>query len=235
MAIELDPTQEIEEVVEENTSKPEPATTEPIKEEKKPEEIKVDLEDLKEPEPEKATVNIMDESFLDEHLEKKPIEDNKGTSSEKKSIKETRSVSELKDVYKKEEEESIDQLDYEDFAMIADFCIEGLEVGTVTIFRWWAMDKSDTNYEMTESKKKKLKELLTKIFIRYAVKFPLIWLFIFTLLLAHITPFLNAKENRKKMMAERPAKSKTATTGKGKKDGKGGKGKVTKPRGGQHK
>ncbi len=166
-----------------------------------------------------------------------------------KNITENKSISELRSGYIQEENDTVEQFDLEDFEMASDFTVEALEVGTSSIFRWYAMDTSDANYEMTEKKKKKLKKLLTKILIRYSIKFPLMWLFIITLVLTHAQPFMNAKENRKKMLALKTKKvkritakdktseisNKTSETSNLAQTGIRKPGRPAKPRGGQHK
>ncbi len=184
------------------------------------EQVEVDLNKPPEQESTQQTVNITDGSFLDDLLDE-PTKLGTGEAigsadSETGSLNTNKSVAELREEYIKEEEQQGEKLDVEDFEMIADFLIEAMEVATSTGFRWWALDSSDAPYEMTVSKKNKLKKLLAKILIRYAVKFPLIWVFVFTMVLAHITPFMKAKEHRKKVLQAKKNKKKipeTASTG----------------------
>lgn len=246
MVFTLDTSKEIEQIIEgkeENNNVETAENFETIKEKIEPESLNVDLKNIKEPEPKKTVISINDESYLDDYLEKNPIDNKEEIEVDiEKDITENKSISELRSGYIQEENDTIDQFDLEDFEMASDFAIEALEVGTSSLFRLYAMDTSDANYEMTEKKKKKLKKLLTKILIRYSIKFPLGYLFVITIILTHAQPFMNAKENRKKMLVLKSkkvkriaAKDKTSETSNLSQTGTGKPGRPAKPRGGQHK
>ncbi len=174
------------------------------KSEKETIEINVKEKDISDTE--KKTVNIKDKDFLKGFINQQPKKAPTKTKEPFKSDDPKPTIEDLRKKLTTDDKNLGDSLDIEDFEMFADFTIEALELGTITLFRWWAIDDSDKPYEMTTKKKDKLKRLLTKILIRYAIKFPLVWLFLITLVIAHITPFRKAKLNRKDVLKQRAKK-----------------------------
>lgn len=106
-----------------------------------------------------------------------------------------------------EEMEPVDQMSPQDFEMIAGFMIDAFDIGTVTLFRMYALDTSDAPYEMKVDKKNKLKKLLGLLLVRFNKKFPIGILFIFTLVLTMITPAMKAHAHRKEVKALNPKKT----------------------------
>ncbi len=168
--------------------------------------VKIPLEKLTKEEPESKSISFKTSSFLKDHVKVPTTEPSAQAPSSSGSEFAGKSTDELRQQMVNEEMQPIDEMAPEDFEMIAGFLIDAWDLGTVTLFRIYALDTSDAPYEMTSSKKGKLKKLLTLILIRFNKKFPLGVLFFMTLILTHITPTLKAHEHRKLVQETRKKK-----------------------------
>lgn len=155
---------------------------------------------------EKKTVNIKDSNVLKDFINQQPKKAPPKPKEEIKADKPKQNVEEVRKQIILDDKKAGEAFDIEDFELFSEFTIEALEMGTSTLFRWWALDTTDAPYEMTVKKKDKLKRLLTKILIRYSIKFPLVWLFLVTLIITHVTPFKKAKLHRKEVLKQRVKK-----------------------------
>lgn len=178
-----------------------PPTPEPLKVTPEPETVKVPLADLiQEEEPQNKSISFKQNSALEEHIAL-PTSKKAPPLTAVKSDYANKSTEELRKQMITEELQPIDEMSPEDFEMIAGFLIDAWDVGMVTLLRMYAMDTTDAPYEITASKKAKLKTLLSLILIRFNKKFPLGVLFIMTLILTSITPAMKAHAHRKEVQA----------------------------------
>lgn len=178
-----------------------------VKEQLESEPVKIPLADLVKEEPESKSISFKDSSFLKNHV-KAPTSESAAPAAPAASAYEGRSTEELRQQMINEELQPVDEMAPEDFELIAGFLIDAWDIGMVTLFRLYALDNSDTAYEITTGKKNKLKKLLTLILIRFNKKFPLGVLFFMTLIIAHITPAMNAHTHRKETQKLRKKKPK---------------------------
>ncbi len=167
-------------------------------------QVKIPLAKLVEEEPESRSINFKNPTFLQEHIEAPTSKTPPASAPSPGNPYDGKSTEQLRYQMVNEEMQPVDEMAPEDFEMIAGFLIDMWDLGTVTLFRMYAMDTTDAPYEMTTSKKSKLKKLLTLILIRFNKKFPLGVLFFMTLALTHITPAMKAHAHRKEMQAAKP-------------------------------
>lgn len=97
-------------------------------------------------------------------------------------------------------------LNEEDFQMASEFLITAYDFGLGAFCRWYAGDITDAPYMLSESRKKPLIKLLTKMLVRAQSKFSIEIMFFVMLILAGVTPFIKATnkrdENKKKKIEE---------------------------------
>lgn len=204
----------------------------------KGEGIEIELGEEKEKVNEKKTIDLKNPDFFDREIDKKTAEAANDKKKEKSA--EARSITEEKIDDPKLTPET------DDYEFVAMILVEGLDLGTSTAFRWWAMDTSDAPYEMTKKKKDKLILILGEGLRRMNKKFPLVMLGIITLAIALYTPARKSNEMRKIKKLERvaivktttpskSAESKSKTKKKTSQAPKNGSGGVTRPPGGVSK
>lgn len=140
-----------------------------------------------------------DDSYLKDMVEtptgkEVPEDDEEATGSSSGS---SPSVDELREQIRKEEQEAAAKYTVDDLREIAEFVIEGLDAVISTGLKMYANDNSFQPYALQKSKKDKLTDLLTKIFVKYQLKFPLEAMFIVLLIAMYVGPFRAARKNRK--------------------------------------
>ena len=174
-----------------------PATNNKTAEPKDVKSIEIDLGEKKDIQPESKTINFKSSDFLKDHINKK-------TSDAK--IPEKPKSPEVKSITTEPVEDKKLQPVNEDYEMVAGFIIDMFDLGTATLFRYYAMDTTDAPYEMTKSKKTKLALILGKMLEKMNKKFPLSILFVITLILALLTPAQKARSNRKLVLNQQRKK-----------------------------
>lgn len=177
---------------------PKPDPTIAVQESVNQQYVKVPLSELMEEEPQSKSISFKKSSDLEEHISRPTVKVSPDSDNSADQFA-GKTTEELRTQMINEELQPVEQMSPEDFGMIAGFLIDAWDLGTVTLLRMYAMDKSDTPYEMTGTKKTKLKNLLTLILIRFNKKFPLGMVFLFTIILTHITPALKAHAHRKEV------------------------------------
>ena len=168
--------------------------------------VKIPLADLvKEEEPQAKSISFKSSASLSEHVSKPTVHVSPDPATTTNQFA-GQSSKELRKHMINEELQPADEMAPEDFEMIAGFLIDAWDLGTVTLLRMYALDKTDQPYEMTGTKKTKLRKMLSMILIRFNKKFPLGVLFVLTLVLTHITPAMKAHAHRKEVQALNPKK-----------------------------
>ncbi len=160
----------------------------------------IDITKKDEPTSEKATVNFLKNDFIKDEVTKKTAK-----AKEPDDEPSTETVSSIQEKIKKEEDESEDEFTPEDFELFAEIIIDIIDIGFTSGLRWYAKDKSDTTYTITEKKKNTLVKQLTRILIKYQQKFSIEFMFIITILMVYATPFREARKHRKQVMAAEDA------------------------------
>ncbi len=194
--------------------------------------VEVELGGKKEDVVEKKTIDLAGGNFFDKDIDKKT-----STASQKDKHKEQKSA-EARSITEEPVEDKALVPEKDDYEFVGGLMVEGLDLATSTVFRWWAMDTTDVPYEMTKKKKDKLSAIVGEGLRRMNKKFPLIVLFLITLALALYTPGRKAYDMRQVKIAEKAAEKKsTPPKGGGKPPPKGGqkKTKASRPAGGVNK
>jgi len=111
----------------------------------------------------------------------------------------TRSVKDVREQLKEEESRYEDTLTVEDVKVFAETILDFLDIGLVTVARWYAKDVSDAPYELNKKKRDRLIKQLTYIIIKHKMKMPIELLFFVTLVMAYSSSFKKAHENRKEV------------------------------------
>lgn len=98
-----------------------------------------------------------------------------------------------------EEEEKSKDFKAKDFEDIARFIIFLIDSSISAGLRWWAKDTSDTAYQISKTKQEQLVSQLTLILVKYQTKFSIEFMFLITVLVLYIPPFMRARERRKEL------------------------------------
>jgi hypothetical protein len=160
----------------------------------------IDLGDVgKKQSGEKVTIDFMDEShihqFTSSQAKKAPENNTNGNSNFN-----NKSAEEIQAEIKKAEEDSKKNFTAKDFEDIASFIIFLIDTGIASALKWWSKDTSESAYSLPEKKKQMLSYQLSLILMKYQAKFSIEFMFILTLFVVYIPPFMLAK-NRKKEIA----------------------------------
>lgn len=151
-------------------------------------------------------MSFKDDSFLDDILSKrtsdapseviegKNLDDKKDDiSNQEKKL----SLDEIRNEIKEAEKETVNTLTKDDYEMISEFIIDGIDWLFSMLLTWWAKDTTDTPYSLTVKKKEKLQAQLSRILISSITRFNFKALFFISLILAFVQPAKKAFENRK--------------------------------------
>ncbi len=176
---------------------------EEIKSTKKPDvqDVDIDLKKEKQDDKIKQPINFLDKNFTSDMFKnKKNIETEEG-SEEGKSSESTQEQ-------EKKPAATTNQEQLEGMDDIAEFLIDGLDVGISQLCGAIAKEKNTLQFELPREKRMRLSRQLEKIIQKYNFKVSLELLFLVSIALAFKTPILNAVKVRKKKSAEDEAKAK---------------------------
>lgn len=110
----------------------------------------------------------------------------------------------------------------EDGKFYAELLVEGFELLAVWVFTWWGKDADEDKYKPSQKSKTKLIYLLGKMLTRAGKKHPVELYFFATLILMYVPAFNAARENRKKVLAEKAAQALLNEESAAKKEAEGG-------------
>lgn len=199
--------------------------------------VKAIIDSKEKPKEEETPINFLDNKYIEEKVEaptKKDAENktNNTTNPNSSSSPEAQNIKEFREKLIKDEKESASEFTIADFQENSDMIIDFICFLLSALFRWWSLDTTDTPYEFPKHKIDSLKTQLTKVLVRYNKAFPIVGLFIGTLLVMCITPARKAYEHRKLVKVERAKKKKEEngndSTGNSKNPLKRGKGQPAK-------
>lgn len=175
-----------------------------------PSQLRVDIDIKAKPTDEKRTINLLNDDELAKKVTTKTEGDVKNTgipSPTASSSKKEMSTAELR-TQLIEDSKKTANFTVEQFKQQADSMVNILDIIIVSILRAMAHDAKDSAYIIRDDKKEILKEQLKNVLIFYNAAFPIIGLFIFTLLSVYATPALNAWDNRKLWLKEKEKQKK---------------------------
>jgi len=172
---------------------------------------------------EKKSINVMDESFLNKHMNKQTAgsSENVFTGDENKDKKEKENKEEPS------REKRMEDMDYDD---IADFLMEGLDWGVSKLSAYVAEESDSKNFEVKDEKLNKLKRQFSKILEKHDLRLSPEVLFAFTAILVFKSPVEKAfkvKKLKKKKKKEKDEVKRRSDKAKG--DKKTGDSKSSEP------
>lgn len=173
--------------------------------------VKAVIDSKEKPKEEETPINFLGNNYIEEKVEaptKKDAENKEKSSSTSGSAPEAENIKQFREKLIKDEKESAEQFTMADFQENSDMIVDFICFLLSALFRWWSLDTTDTPYEFPKHKIDSLKNQLTKVLIRYNKAFPIIGLFIGTLLVMCITPARKAYDHRKLVKQERAKKKK---------------------------
>jgi len=199
------------------------------KEKKEVKSIEVVIDPKEKPKEEPIKINFLDNKHIEDKVSeptKKDAENKTNSTSSSSSSSSTtpppKNINEFREQLIAEEKESEQELKLEDFQENSDFIMDLISMGLTALFRWYSMDTTDTPYEFPKPKVEKLKNQLTKILVRYNKAFPIVGVFIGTLLASCATPAIKAHEHRKLVKEEKAKQKKKDDELEAKKKAEGG-------------
>ena len=234
------PDEQVEPIILPNPEEIEKAKEEKEKAAKKGEvkSVKAIIDSKEKPKEEETPINFLDNNYIEQKVEAptKKDSENKEKSSSSGSTTggapEAQNIREFREKLIQDEKESASEFTMADFQENSDMIIDFICFLLSALFRWWSLDTTDTPYEFPKHKIDSLKTQLTKVPVRYNKAFPIIGLFIGTLLVMCITPARKAYDHRKLVKQERAKKKKEEAgndnTGNSKNPLKRGKGQPSK-------
>lgn len=145
---------------------------------------------------ETANVDFMSKSFIKNIVDKKTVK-----SGEEENIEGEKKPS-VEEVRKQiaEEEATAPTNTMEDFEDISAGIVDVLDGLISSGLRWFAKDNIDTPYSLTATKANRLKNILSKILVKYQAKWSIEVIFICTLFTCFITPIKKARDHRKQVI-----------------------------------
>jgi len=164
----------------------------------KPKTKEVDFNDVGNTDGEKVQINFDNQEDIEDFTAKQSKKSS--SSPESKLYDDDTSAEELRERIKQEEQKS-KEFKAKDFEEIARFIIFLIDASLSSLLRWWAKDNSDSSYQLGADKKNQLISQLTLILVKYQAKFNIEWMFLITVLVLYIPPFMRAHEHRKDTLA----------------------------------
>lgn len=173
----------------------------PIKEKQNKEvtgEISIS-DNLKDDENKKVKITFKDDSFLKDYVNQTTAEPPEEAIGDEVASSEplNKPISEIRKQIIEEEQKQQDNFTADDYEMIAEFIIDGIDWGGSSLLMFIAKDNTDSAYVLSVTKKQRLKKQLARILIKMEVKFNFTTLFIISIILAYISPVKKALETRK--------------------------------------
>lgn len=164
----------------------------------KPKTKEVDFNDIGSAEGEKVKIDFDNQDDVESFTAKQSKKSS--SSPESKLYDDDTTAEELRERIKEEENKS-KEFKAKDFEEIARFIIFLIDASLSSLLRWWAKDNSDSSYQLGADKKNQLISQLTLILVKYQAKFSIEWMFLITVLVLYIPPFMRAREHRKDTLA----------------------------------
>lgn len=143
--------------------------------------------------PEKTTISMKGDDFMKNFISQPTFISTKPESEDNFTNQDINDV--VKQIQKEEAE--TEKFSMEDMLDIANTIIDIIDTVAATGLRWYAKDNTESPYQLSQDKKKKLARSLARILAKYQTKFSLEFLFLLALIAAYIGPFMRAKEMRK--------------------------------------
>lgn len=163
--------------------------------------LKVDVDISAKPIEEKRTINLLDDEQLGKKASEKTEQEIKNPPTANKMTAE-----EYKQKLIDQEKSGTSTATLEQFEEQAESIINIMDLVLISIFRLIAKDSKDAAYVISDPKKIVLRKQLKNVLIRYNAMFPIVGLFIITLVSCYATPALNAWSNRKLYNQEKERK-----------------------------
>ena len=113
---------------------------------------------------------------------------------------------EIKEQVKQEENEYSKELTVEDFQEVAEFLIDLVDFGVISLARFISKENTDQPFEVSEKKKRKLIKQLTLIAIKHKLNIGIELLFVATLLMVYVGPIKKAIKIKNEKYALNKAK-----------------------------
>lgn len=165
----------------------------------------IDISEQQKPVP-KVVLDFGDESTINDDV--KQMSGDASTNSRNTSDNKKPSLDEIRSEINAFENDPKNQASYDDVQDVANFIMEGFDTLVSTLCRFYAGDSSTTAYEIPVKKLEKLKSLLAKILVKYAVKFPIEFMFLLTVAFTYSVPIIGARKFRKERIARQSTKLK---------------------------
>lgn len=202
IVVDISP-EDIEEVKPKKEKNKRKGKTKPTEDKKStPEPEVVDVEELKEEvKQESVTIDFMDADQSEEFIKKKTQKSELNleiNGEEKESQFEGKTVDEIREEIKAEEEKS-SQFKPENFEEIANLIIDILDLLMSALLKWYAKDTTEQPYSLSKKKKEKVTYSLALVMMKHQRKMSIELMFVLTIIGVYSGSVIAARTHRKEV------------------------------------